>query len=135
MTVSTSQYGFGITVKAPFSEALDLVKQAFLEEGFGVVSELDVQRTLREKTDYRIEPYHLIGFCNPVLAARAIEAEHEAGLLLPCNVLLHECGGAVHVSAQDPAMFSEITGNPLLEPIAGAAKLRIEHAFGRLCGE
>ena len=119
-------------LSVPFDEALTRVKQAFKAEGFGALSEIDVRKALQEKVGKQIEPYTILGMCNPHLASQAIAAEHEIGLFLPCNVLVHACGGTVNVSAQDPIQLMQMTHNAALQPIAEEARLRIVRAIASL---
>ena len=116
----------------PFEKAIALVKAAFKTEGFGTLTEVDVTKTLNDKIGEQIEPYTILGMCNPHLAARAIKIEHEIGLLLPCNVLVHECDGQVHVRAQDPMDLMQMIGNAELNPIAEEATARIQRAIRAL---
>jgi uncharacterized protein (DUF302 family) len=133
MTVLTnSVYGISTTVAMPFDQAVERVKEAFKAEQFGTLSEIDVRKTLQEKTGEEIEPYTILGMCNPQLASRAIKAEHEIGLMLPCNVLVHECGGQVRVSAQDPLALLQLAQNEALRSIAEEAKQRIERVLQTL---
>lgn len=125
-------YGMNIVVNGSFEHAIERVKSVFKEHGFGVLSEIDVQAALREKIGEEIEPYTILGMCNPQLASRALKSEHEIGLLLPCNVLVHECGGAVHVGAQDPILMLGMARNEGLRPIAEEAKRSIEQALAEL---
>lgn len=124
------------SIAAPFPEALAKVKEAFKAEGFGALTEIDVKATLKEKLGQEMEPYTIIGMCNPALASRAIAAEHEIGVFLPCNVLVHECGGAVHVTAQDPRQMMQMAGSSEseseLRPVAEEVRQRIERALGGL---
>lgn len=122
-------YGMSTTSSVPFDETIARVKSVFKEHGFGALSEIDVQGALREKIGEEIEPYTILGMCNPQLASRALKAEHEIGMLLPCNVLVHECGGKVYVGAQDPMLMLEMARNEALRPIAEEAKQRIEQAL------
>jgi uncharacterized protein (DUF302 family) len=106
----------------------------FKEHGFGALSEIDVQAALHEKIGEEIEPYTILGMCNPHLASRALKAEHEIGLLLPCNVLVHECGGAVYVAAQDPMLMMDMARNENLRAIAEEAKRLIKQALEEISG-
>ena len=124
--------GLQIDLAVPIEVAVEKIKKAFLEEGFGTVTEMNLQKTLKEKIGKDIEPYRVLGMCNPNLAYRAISAEHEIGLLLPCTVLVHECGGATHVTVQDPELMMEMIPNRYLLPIAGEALEGIQKAITRL---
>lgn len=120
------------TVEESFSQAIDSVKETFKKFGFGTLTEIDVRATLLEKTGEEIEPYTILGMCNPQLAIQSIRVEHEIGLFLPCNVLVHECGGKVHVSAQDPMLMIDMVRNEGLRPIAEEAKRRITLALSEI---
>jgi uncharacterized protein (DUF302 family) len=128
-TLTHSAYGMSIIATGTFEQTIERVKIVFKEHGFGALSEIDVQAALREKITEEIEPYTILGMCNPHLASRALKAEHEIGMLLPCNVLVHECGGAVHVGAQDPMLMMDMARNENLRPIAEEAKRLIELAL------
>lgn len=128
-TYTRSAYGMNTIASGSFDEVLEQVKAVFKEQGFGALSEIDVQAALREKLGEEIEPYTILGMCNPQLASRALKAEHEIGVLLPCNVLVHECDGLVHVAAQDPMLMMDMARNENLRPIAEEAKRRIELAL------
>lgn len=118
----------------PFDQAVDRVKSVFKDHGFGTLTEIDVQATLKEKIGEEIEPYKILGVCNPKLASRAIAAEHEIGLFLPCTIIVHECGGKVNVSAQDPLMMMAVAGNAALTPIGQEAHDRISEAMSIVGG-
>jgi uncharacterized protein (DUF302 family) len=109
------------TMKGPFDKAVEHVKAVFQDHGFGTLSEIDVRSTLKQKLGKNIEPYTILGVCNAHLASRAIQAEHEIGMILPCTVLVHQCGGKVNVAAQDPLQMIQFAGNDALEPIAREA--------------
>ncbi len=128
-TQATTGDSLSAFLALPFDQVIAGVKEAFKVEGFGTLTEIDVRATLQEKIGEKIEPYTILGMCNPHLASRAIKAEHEIGLFLPCNVLVHECGGRVHVRAQDPAQMMQLAQNDALKPIADEAKTLIERAM------
>ena len=128
-TTQVARYGIGKSFKGNFQDALGKVKEAFKQEGFGVITEIDLKETLFEKIGEKIEPYHVFGMCNPNLASHALSIEHEIGMLLPCNVIVHECKGEVHVSAQDPELMMDLVGKKELRPIAEEAKKRILRAL------
>lgn len=128
-TAPATKYSITKTLSGSFSDVIARVKGAFQAEGFGVMTEINMQRALDEKIGRQIEPYTIFGMCNPQLASRALDVEHEVGLLLPCNVLVHECEGAVHVSVQDPTLLMDLVGNPKLHPIAKEAREKIERSM------
>ena len=111
---------------ADFETAQKRVSAALKQEGFGVLTEIDVQSTLKQKLDINFRPYKILGACNPALAHRALTAAPEAGLLLPCNVTLSQLGpGTTEVSLVDPMAMLGIVGRPELEPIAAEARARL----------
>ena len=109
----------------PFDEAVTRVREELAAEGFGVLCEIDVQATLREKLGEEIEPYLILGACNPPLAHRALETEPDLGVLLPCNVVVYERDGTTHVSAVDAERMLSIVGNDALTPIAAEVRERL----------
>ena len=115
-------YTLTATTKAPFADAVKRVRAELKDEGFGVLSEIDVQATLREKLGAEMEPYLILGACNPPFAHQALTAEAELGALLPCNVVVYERAGETHISAIDAERMLSIVGNDELAPIA--AKVR-----------
>ena len=125
-------YGLAVNLASSFEDAIARVKEAFKEEGFGALTEMNVQQTLHDKIAFRMDPYTILGMCNPVLASRAITAEPNIGLLLPCNVLIALRGDLVQVSALDPLFMVSMTGNEALAPIAQEARERIDRALARL---
>lgn len=125
-------YGFGVEVRAPYEEAVERTKGALKAEGFGVLSEIDVKATLKQKLDVDFEKYVILGACNPQLAHRALTEEHELGLLLPCNVVVHEHDGRTVVSAADPEVMLGVVDNPALAAIASDAKERLTRALESL---
>ena len=121
MPTATS-YTLTTTTTLPFAEAVEHVRAELKEEGFGVLCEIDVQATLREKLGAEMEPYLILGACNPPLAHQALNAEPDLGTLLPCNVVVYERDGDTHISAIDAERMLSIVGNDELQPIA--AKVR-----------
>ena len=121
-----------VVLSQPFDEALASVKRAFAAEGFGVLTEIDLQATLEAKVGKEIDRYVIVGACNPHLASRAVDAVPQIGVLLPCNVCVRETAGGVVVEAMDPGMMSTLSGNEALEPMATEARELINNAFDQL---
>ena len=131
-TIDKPTYGISLTLGSSFEEAVTRVREVFKNEGFAVLTEINVQQTLHEKIGLQMDPYTILGMCNPLLASRAIAAEPNIGMFLPCNVLVAKRGDLVEVSAQDPLFMVPMTGNEALQPIAHEARERIERALARL---
>jgi len=129
-----SHYGFGTTLHAPYEEVIPRVKEALKAEGFGVLTEIDIRRTLRDKLGAEMEPYLILGACNPVLAHRALEQEPEIGLLLPCNVVVRAVEDGSRVEIADPEAMLGIVGNEQLDAIAEEAKRRLLRVIANLEG-
>jgi uncharacterized protein (DUF302 family) len=130
-----SGYGFGTTLAVPFDEAIERTTEALKAEGFGVLTTIDVRQTLKEKLDVEFEAYIILGACNPQLALRGLQAEHELGLLLPCNVIVHEHAGMSVVSVVDPAqMLNIVEDNQELRAAAAAAGERLRRVVAALDG-
>jgi uncharacterized protein (DUF302 family) len=128
-------YGFGTSLSVPYEDALPRVKEALKAEGFGVLTEIDVQQTLHEKLGAQMEPYIILGACNPQLAHRALEQEPDIGLLLPCNVVVRAHGAGSRVDIADPQAMLGIVGNEQLNAIAQEAKERLQRAVASLGGQ
>ena len=109
----------------PLPDAVARVREELLVEGFGVLTEIDVQATLKEKLDIDVEPYVILGACNPPLAHQALEAEPDLGVLLPCNVVVYERNGATHVSAVDAERMLSIVENDELTGVAEDVRVRL----------
>jgi uncharacterized protein (DUF302 family) len=126
-------YGISINTKKPYEEALAATKAALKDEGFGVLTEIDVKATMAEKLGVDFRRYDIIGACNPPLAHKALSTELDIGLLLPCNVIVYEPdeGGSV-VAALDPNEMMGMTGNAALSEVAADAKLRLERALAKV---
>lgn len=125
-------YERSVKLEASFEEAVNAVRAALAEQGFGVLSEIDVQATLKAKLDQAIEPYLILGACNPPLAHRALEVDRSIGLLLPCNVVVRAEGDHVIVQAIDPGTMVTLTGLDALTPVADEAGQRLEAALDSL---
>jgi uncharacterized protein (DUF302 family) len=132
---TTSTYGFGVTLDLPFDEAIERTTAALKAEGFGVLTTIDVRKTLDEKIGVAFEPYVILGACNPHLAHRALTAEHELGLLLPCNVIVHEHDGKSAVSIVDPGQMLGMVGdNADLQAVAAEATEKLRRVAAALAG-
>lgn len=117
----------------PYEKAVQRVTMALKEEGFGVLTEIDVRVTLKKKLDVDFPRYMILGACNPPLAHKALLAEHEIGALLPCNVVVFddEAGGSV-VTAVDPRAMMAMVQNPALQPVGEEAAERLQRALNSL---
>jgi uncharacterized protein (DUF302 family) len=131
MKVQTA-YGLRVKTRLPYEQALEKVRQALMEQGFGVLTEIDVRKTLKEKLGADFRRYIILGACNPPLAHRALQAETEIGLLLPCNVIVYEEGEGSVVAAFDPVVGLKMVGNSALDPIAVEVRERLEKALQKL---
>lgn len=127
-----SAYGFGTALNAPYEQTVTLVKDALKAEGFGVLSEINVKQTLNEKLGVEMAPYLILGACNPPLAHRALTAEPEIGLLLPCNVVVRAEGDHTRVDIADPEAMLGIVGKPELNEVATEAKQRLQRVVAAL---
>ena len=133
MSTATS-YTLSTTTTSPFAEAVERVRAELKEEGFGVLCEIDVQATLREKLGVEQEPYLILGACNPPLAHQALAAEPDLGTLLPCNVVVYERNGETHISAIDAERMLSIVGNDTLPPIAANVHQKLARVVERAAG-
>jgi uncharacterized protein (DUF302 family) len=132
---NSSGYGFGTSLQVPIDEAIERVTAALKEEGFGVLTTIDVRQTMKQKLDIEFEPYFILGACNPSLAHRALEAVHDVGLLLPCNVIVHAHGEQTRVEIADPIAMLGIVKTSELESIAQEARSRLKNVIQRLEAE
>jgi uncharacterized protein (DUF302 family) len=119
-------YGRVATVGMSFTDAVDRVRLLLKEQGFGILCEIDVAKTLREKIGADLAPYLILGACNPQLAHRALQAENQLGLLLPCNVVVQSKDGGTVVSAVNARAMLRVAGNPQLEEVARDADARLQ---------
>ena len=123
-----------IRLEAPYEEAMARVTAALKEEGFGVLTEIDVKATLKLKLDADFRKYAILGACNPPLAYKALGTELEIGLLLPCNVIVYEEDGASMVSIVDPISMLGVVDSPELKPVADEARARLGRVAKALGG-
>ena len=132
---SMSNYGFKTTLSTAFDVALPQVLAALKAEGFGVLSDIDVAGAMKEKLDIDLPPYRILGACNPPLAHRALQAEPDIGLLLPCNVIVRQdADGQVPVGFLDPQLMVGLTGNPKIREVADDAAARLHRVCDSLAG-
>jgi Uncharacterized conserved protein len=125
-------YGTGKLVSASFAETLERTRAALADEGFGVLCDIDVAATLRAKLGVETDDYVILGACNPALAQRALLAEREVGLLLPCNVIVYAVEGGTRVSAIDPAVMLAMIDNPALAEVANEVRAKLTRVIERL---
>jgi uncharacterized protein (DUF302 family) len=123
-------YTRAIRIDGPVDAAVDRVKAALSDQGFGVLTEIDLRATMKEKLDAEVEPYVILGACNPELAHRALEADRSIGALLPCNVVVRADGDDAIVDALDPAVMSQLADD--LYDVASDARERIDAALAAL---
>ncbi len=126
------EYALSIELDLPHDEAVVKVKEAFAAQGFGILTEIDVQATLKTKTGADIESYVILGACNPQLAQQALEIERQIGLLLPCNVVVRAGDGCTIVEALDANVIAEIPDRDELVPVAEQAGRLIRAALDSL---
>ena len=130
--MAAPDYAIATTVAARYDEVVPRVKEALKSEGFGVLCEIDVRATLKQKLGVEGGDYLIIGACNPPLAHKALQAEPDLGVFLPCNVVVYEAADGTHVSAVDPQSMLGAIDNPLLGEIAAEVKLRFARVIATL---
>jgi uncharacterized protein (DUF302 family) len=137
MDTVTVPYGFGTELELSYDQAVERTRAALADEGFGVLTEIDVRATLRTKLDVEFPPYIILGACNPPLAHRALTAEREIGLLLPCNVVVRAGRDDAHsvVSFMDPEAALSLTGSTAVADIAADVKARLQRVLAAISGE
>jgi uncharacterized protein (DUF302 family) len=133
MSTTTTSYAIGKSVPLPYEQAVARIRATLAEQGFGVLTEIDVQATLKKKLDVDFKKYVILGACNPPLAYQGFQAEPDVGLLLPCNVVVYEEGPAQsRVAVLDPVAQLGISGRADLEPLALQAREKLEKALERV---
>lgn len=134
MTAQDIGYGMRVEVSLPYEQAIERTIEELGKDGFGILTEIDVKATLKKKLDVDFRPYVILGACNPPLAHKALTAEENIGLLLPCNVIVYAGDDAAksYVAAIDPITQLEITGNEAIGPVAKDVRLRLETVLERI---
>ncbi len=125
-----ADFGMSVRVDAPLDQALECTRAALAEQGFGILTEIDVAATLKAKLDVEVPPQVILGACNAPLARQGLQIEPDLGLLLPCNVVVRiDEDGQTLVSALNPELMVSVPNRPELEPIAADAKTRLQNAL------
>ncbi len=132
MTVEPIDYALTIHLDIGYEEAIARATAALKVEGFGVLTEIDVQGTLKQKIGVDFERYVILGACNPRLAHQALQAERQIGLLLPCNVIVYETDAGSVVSIVDPLAMLSMGLSPDLQPVAHEARARLKRVAASL---
>jgi uncharacterized protein (DUF302 family) len=126
-----SNYTLSAATKLSFEDAVRRVREELSGQGFGVLCEIDVQATLASKLGIHVEPYLILGACNPSLAHRALQAEPDLGALLPCNVVVYALEGHTHISAIDAERMLSIVENESVGPVAAEVRRRLQTVVER----
>ena len=122
-------YGFSKTADLSFEDTINKVTEELKKEGFGVLTTIDVKDTLKNKIDVDFKKYTILGACNPPFAHKALLAEEEIGLLLPCNVIVYEKEGKSAVSFFDPSLMTKVVENEILKSIAEEVREKLQRVF------
>jgi uncharacterized protein (DUF302 family) len=125
-------YYFSKRVSTSFDEAITLVTDALKKEGFGILTEIDVQETLKKKLNADFRRYKILGACNPPLAYQALQAEDKIGTMLPCNVVVQELNGGIEVAAVDPVASMAAVKNPKLAAVADQVQAKLKKVIETL---
>jgi uncharacterized protein (DUF302 family) len=125
-----SEIGFEVLLNKPYDQALDLTKDALMEEGFGIMTSIDVKKTMKEKLDEEFRPYSILGACNPALAHRALHKDAVVGLVLPCNVTVEADGSSASIiriaNPETILSVGSLMDDPDLSAVAQEARVRLE---------
>jgi uncharacterized protein (DUF302 family) len=133
--MTMSEMAFEVTVNAPYAEAMERVIDALKNEGFGVLTRIDVHDTFKQKLDVDFRKYSILGACNPPLAHKALSNRPDAGLMLPCNVIVEEVGNNTLVRIVDPAAMMQaggLAGDPAMEEVGTEAGVRLRRVADAL---
>ena len=126
------QYGFSKTIDLSFENTIGKVIEELKKEGFGVLTTIDVKETLKKKIDVDFKKYTILGACNPPLAHKALQAEEEIGLLLPCNVIVYEKDNKTAVSVFNPGLMSQVVDNKNLKPVADEVQEKLKRVLNNI---
>ncbi|MCB0724783.1 MAG: DUF302 domain-containing protein [Ignavibacteriae bacterium] len=126
------EYGISKSSGLGFDETIEKVTEELKKEGFGILTTIDIKETLKNKLGIDTDKYMILGACNPNFAHKALEMEQELGLLLPCNVIVYEKDGDVHVSVMNPEIMSSVTGNEKLAEVAGEVKSILDNVIANV---
>jgi len=121
-------YAITRELAASFEDTVARITASLAGQGFGVLTTIDVSETLKRKLDLDVDPYLILGACNPQLASRGLKIEPDLGVLLPCNVVVRSVGQSTHIAAMEPFAALQLADNPELEPLAIEARERIQKA-------
>jgi len=128
-----TKYYFNKTLEMPFEKAIERVTEELKKEGFGILTEIDIQATLKKKLEVDFRPYKILGTCNPPFAYKALQAEQNIGLMLPCNVIVQDVGnGKTEVAAIDPLVAMSRVDNSTLEPVAKEVQAKLQRVIENL---
>ena len=126
------QYGFSKTIDLSFENTIEKVIDELKKEGFGVLTTIDVKETLKKKIDVDFKKYTILGACNPPLAHKALQAEEEIGLLLPCNVIVYEKDNKTAVSVFNPGLMSQVVDNKNIKPVADEVQEKLKRVLNNI---
>jgi uncharacterized protein (DUF302 family) len=125
-------YGYKRQVSGTYDEVVARTKAELKKEGYGIMSEIDVKKTLKEKLGADFENYVILGACNPPFAFKALQAERDIGLFMPCNVIVYEDKGKMFVASVKPTLAMSMTGNKALEPLAEQVETKLKKVVDSL---
>lgn len=132
MSQTPHAIGFGLTLATTFEDAVIRVTEALKQEGFGVLTSIDVTATMKTKLNADMEPYVILGACNPTLAHRALSVDRDIGLMLPCNVVVRQVADGMRIDVIDPLIMMEMVPDPAMHAIASEAKAKLQRVVAAL---